>query len=151
MSGLKVTNQKDFVENTRVLYQGLGNFKVVAINPTGVEIKKLLNIKESVDIKDPNYLNLDLQKDGVLQNKIVFYIQGTNKVSQPDGTIKVETINDKVEFLVANRVRVSSTGKQQLFDSKGNNNWVTIESISAAIAEPNINETRKKILTQFFS
>lgn len=149
MAGIKGTKQNEFVEKTIVLTTGLANFKVIAINPNAAEIRTLNNIKPDVEVKEPQYIDLDLQKDGNLQNKIVFHVRGTNIVGQPDGTAKTETVNGKIEFLVAPKVRLSEAGNKQLIDKKGNQNWGTIEKLQATILEEEINPTRKKILEQF--
>lgn len=124
MEEIKGNNSTDQVLNQIENHVGLMNMKVVAINPTKDELVKILNIENPTNIKEPQYKDLDLQKDGILQNKIVFQLQG----KLPDGKIK----NSRLEFLVAPRERKNKDGnKTQIVNRLGQFSWNTEAEIEA--------------------
>lgn len=128
MAGIIGNDSTTKVLKTINNYTGLANLKVIAINPTKDELSKILG---GADVKEPEYLNLDLNKDGVLQNKIVFWLANKQLVIQKDGTKAPEEIKTRVEFLVAPRERMNKEGtKNQIVNRRGQTCWLTVEAIN---------------------
>ena len=85
------------------IYSGLTNVKVIAVNPTMVELHALdINVKQ-----EPNY-NVTIGEEEY--NKIVFWLNNT------DG-------NFKLEILMQTKPRVSQTGKYQWMNGIGQATW----------------------------
>lgn len=148
--GIKGNSSTVEVQKSINQYTGLANMKVVAINPTREEIIKLFDLDETSTIKEPQYIGLDLQNDGNLQNKIVFYLKGRQLVVDTKKNTKdVQDISGRLEFLVASKERLSKTGKSQIFDKLGNSFWGTMDEAKNLSLDESINPTRRKILKQF--
>ena len=88
-------------------YSGLTNVKVTAVNPTMAELHAMdINVKQ-----EPNYT---VEFSGEEFNKVVFWIANT------DG-------NFKLEILMQNKHKLSSTGKNQWINNIGQSTWSHIE------------------------
>ena len=85
------------------LYSGLGNFKVIAVNPTMAELHDLgIMVKQ-----DPNYF-VDL--NGTEYFKLTFWIKNAD-------------LTTRFDILMNGSERVSQTGKNQWINSIGQSTW----------------------------
>ena len=85
------------------LYSGLGNFKVIAVNPTMAELHDLgIMVKQ-----DPNYF-VDL--NGTEYFKLTFWI-------------KNDDLTTRFDILMNGTERVSQTGKNQWLNAIGQSTW----------------------------
>ena len=96
-------------------FSGLTNVKVTAVNPTMAELHAMdINVKQ-----EPNYT---IEFSGEEFNKVVFWIANT------DG-------NFKLEILMQNKHKLSSTGKNQWINNIGQSTWSHIEPSKAVNTE----------------
>lgn len=87
-------------------YDGIGNFRVVAVNPTKEQWEKL-----GVELKEePKYR--DLEMNGELKNKIVFVVTNDK--------MKIVT---RLELIVSKNTRISDKGNIQFINNYGNTAW----------------------------
>jgi hypothetical protein len=87
-------------------WQGVGNFKVVAINPTMEEAIAIgVNLKN-----EPNYTNIQVGTN--VRNKIVFFVRNEE-----------HDITTRVEFLVSPDIEVSQNGNQRIINNRGRHTW----------------------------
>ena len=85
------------------LYSGLGNFKVIAVNPTMAELHDLgIMVKQ-----DPNYF-VDL--NGTEYFKLTFWIKNAD-------------LTTRFDILMNGSERVSQTGKNQWINAIGQSTW----------------------------
>ena len=85
------------------LYSGLGNFKVIAVNPTMAELHDLgIMVKQ-----DPNYF-VDL--NGTEYFKLTFWIKNAD-------------LTTRFDILMNGTERVSQTGKNQWLNAIGQSTW----------------------------
>lgn len=133
MSGIAGNKSEDQVLNSVSQVTGIASLRVLAFNPNAAAIKTMLGMPPETEVKEPQYLGLDLNKDGNLQNKIAVYLGRTleafNEKKGAKETIKLIT---RVEFLVKPEVRKNKDGdKTQIVNVKGNTSWATIEDIES--------------------
>tara|TARA_R110000796_G_scaffold181330_1_gene297915 strand:+ start:48199 stop:49119 length:921 start_codon:yes stop_codon:yes gene_type:complete len=108
--------------SARALYSGAENFKVVAVNPTKVELEALYGREINFD---PEYI-------------------GTTKVSDSDGEREVpqirldfylaneeNTVTTKLQFYVADTHHKSQTGKYKVINSFGRDTWLDQDAIKS--------------------
>lgn len=131
MSGIKGNNSNEVVLKSIDQLTGLANLRVVAINPNKAELEKLLGLEEGKIEKEPQYIGLDLNNDGILKNKIAFHLEGKVLATQKDFTKKEVLLKTRVEFIVADRERVSTTGKKQLINLYGAASWNTQDQVES--------------------
>jgi len=131
-------NSNEQVLNTIMYYGGLANLKIIALNPTGEELRKILNVEDLK--KEPEYINIMIKStDGTEQayNKIVFYLSNvlpvlTGKKNEFGVPITENaTILCRKEFLVAPRQDIASTGAMRTINNLGDNTWQSIEKLKA--------------------
>ena len=85
------------------LYSGLGNFKVIAVNPTMAELHELgIMVKQ-----DPNYF---VELNGAEYFKLTFWI-------------KNDDLTTRFDILMNGSERVSQTGKNQWINAIGQSTW----------------------------
>ena len=95
-------------------YTGIGNFRVLAVNPTKEQYSKF-----GIELqKEPEYR--DLEMNGEKKNKIVFLVH--------NGKAKITT---RVELIVSPTIRTNADGnKTQFINKYGNTAWgVTLDDI----------------------
>lgn len=144
---MEINNSNNQILKGFDLFQGLADMEILAINPTKQQLKDKLGIDAN---SEPQYKDLDLSKDGNLQNKVVFYLKTNCMVKQLDGSKKFMDVPGRAEFFMKPIDRLGKeSGNPQIVDSKGNFNWVSIERMKEEIGKPDVNPTRKKILEQF--
>jgi len=85
------------------LYSGLGNFKVIAVNPTLAELHDLgIMVKQ-----DPNYF---VELNGTEYFKLTFWIKNAD-------------LTTRFDILMNGSERVSQTGKNQWINAIGQSTW----------------------------
>ena len=85
------------------IFSGVTNVKVIAVNPTMVELHALgINVKQ-----EPNYT---IEFSGEAYNKIVFWLANKDN-------------NFKLEILMQNKPKVSQSGKFQWMNNIGQSTW----------------------------
>ena len=96
-------------------YTGVGNFKVVAINPTMEEAQAIgVNLRT-----EPEYT--DIQVGENVRNRITFFVKNTEK-----------DIITRVDFLVYPEKRVSQNGNVQIINEYGRHTWgASVEAVAA--------------------
>jgi len=107
-NNLKVQSSDKKVVNTKSLYTGLMNVKVVALNPTLKELKALgYNIKE--DSQEPQYYKVNTYGGDDTFTELHFLVEGTEIIDQ-----KPVTVKNRIKVVISDRDRKdSSTGKKQ--------------------------------------
>lgn len=88
-------------------YQGIGNFKVLAVNPTKEQFEKVAGIELN---NEPEYVNINLGDRTM--NKVVFLVKNFDL-----------DILTRVEFLISDEHRVSQNGKTQFINAQGSTAW----------------------------
>jgi len=113
--GVKTNSSNDQVVAVPKFYQGIGNFKVIAVNPTKAQYKTL-----GIELaKEPEYIDINLGDRTM--NKIVFLVENKD----------LEIIT-RVEFLISEQFRVSQNGKTQFINDKGTTAWdVDLDSLKS--------------------
>jgi len=125
---MKGRNTNEEVVKSITLLTGLCNVKLLVVNPNAEQLSKLLG---GVDIKEePQYIGLDLQKDGNLQNKIVIWVLASGLVTN-NGIKEVKEVKTRIEFFVKPEENLSKEGKKQLVNRFGAFSWQTLEQIEA--------------------
>ena len=85
------------------LYSGLGNFKVIAVNPTMAELHEMgIMVKQ-----DPNYF---VELNGTEYFKLTFWIKNAD-------------LTTRFDILMNGSERVSQTGKNQWINAIGQSTW----------------------------
>lgn len=135
MQGHKSTEQ---TLNSVTYYGGLASLKIVAINPTGEEVKKILGIEELK--KEPEYTNITIKNGNGVEstfNKITFYLSNdqtviTDKKNDMGVPIRAkEKITVRLEFLVSDDWDIASTGTERTINSLGISTWQSIAKVKA--------------------
>jgi len=104
--GVQTNKSTEEVVSSIKYWQGVGNFKVVAINPTMEEANKI-----GVKLKtEPKYT--DIQVGDNVRNKIVFFVKNEEK-----------EILTRVEFLVASQQEISQNGNKRIINNFGRHTW----------------------------
>lgn len=111
---------KESVQNSGfTMYQGVGAFNVVAVNPTKEELSKLQNreITEDIVYAGKDDMNLDTMR-------VVFWLK-----SNPEFNNGIELLTS-LTFNLTKSQRVSTnSGKVQVIDKYGRTAWATTEDI----------------------
>jgi len=102
----KTAQQKTTVE--RELYYGIAKVKVLVVNPTHEQLKKIYNNPE---VKAPEYKFIN--RDGEQGIRLDFFFKSTEPA-----------ITDKVTFFLGNSFKVSQKGSMQVINSQGQSSWV---------------------------
>ena len=85
------------------LYSGLGNFKIIAVNPTMAELHEMgIMVKQ-----DPNYF---VELNGTEYFKLTFWIKNAD-------------LTTRFDILMNGSERVSQTGKNQWINATGQSTW----------------------------
>lgn len=104
----KGTEKKQFDEISKVV--GLGEFKVVSINPTREQLNKLLGKEDSDDDKEIEYVS---EKDSVDRVRIVFWLQEQKSK---------RLIPHSIMLVKENRLN-NNADKVQLINQLGDTTW----------------------------
>lgn len=104
---IESNSSKEQVVSVPKFYDGIGNFRVLAVNPTVEQMAKIgIELKNEVQ-----YTNIEMQGD--LKNKIVFIVSNEK-----------HKIITRVEFVVSPNTRSSaSSSKIQFINEYGNTAW----------------------------
>lgn len=114
----------------RVFFTGVENFKVIAVNPTQVELRALYG--RDVEF-NPEYLGTTTVSDAagereVAQLKIDFFLRNEES-----------NMNVKCTFYMADTFHKSATGKLKVINDFGNTTWLSEEDVKAKQAPANMN------------
>ena len=112
---IEVNKSSDEVIGSIKYWTGVGNFKVVGINPTMEEAKALgVNLRS-----EPVYT--DVQIGDNVRNKIIFFVKNEEN-----------NILTRVEFLVSPDLEVSRQGNSRIINDYGRHTWgASVEAIKA--------------------
>ncbi len=104
------------------LYQGIGAFMVLAVNPNKQELKDITGR----DMEEPVYTGVD--DNGNKFTRVTFWIKTSPNAPVNNGIEMTTSLN----FIITNAYVVSkNTGKTKVIDKYGRTAWVTKEELAA--------------------
>lgn len=115
MKAIKNENEQAVSADWKKLWMGIGNFKVIAVNPDAREKEELLGLEEGKIEKEPEYAGT---KDDIDWALLEFWVQADHP-SKPIFQARYRLMNKK---------QVSKAGKPQFVATNGDNTWSTDES-----------------------
>tara|TARA_R110002096_G_scaffold423189_1_gene630149 strand:- start:48 stop:794 length:747 start_codon:yes stop_codon:yes gene_type:complete len=97
------TSDQEVVGGGVKLFSGLGNFNIIAINPSMAEL-------HAIDIKVKSEPNYYVEFNGEEYFKLTFWIKNAD-------------LTTRMEILMQNKERVSQSGKNQWLNAAGQSTW----------------------------
>lgn len=126
MATFGTTNKIEERKFDNTLYQGIGLFKVIAINPSRAEIAKLYGTTED-RVKEPTYITdtdgFNSKGEQIKTQKLTLEVYIQTKIGEKD-------LIKRIKYNIIKGCNYSKKGKFEVIDMYGNTAWATPEIIN---------------------